>query len=101
MTQDEADLVPLQVEQHQLGKRNVTVQTEAVVNLEPDDVLPLQTPEAFSTIINVLKQLQTSHRELQKSQKATYRMVQTMSEELKTLKQSKRSSFGSLLNSTK
>jgi Sec-independent protein translocase protein TatA len=120
ISQDEADLVQLQVDQHLRSKRNVCVQTDAVVILGPDDVLPPQASEAFSSIMKTLKQLQKSQsdeqksqqevlrsqqellksqQELHKSQQETLNSVGEMSQEIKNLRQS-RNSIGSLLNTT-
>ncbi|XP_062584338.1 serine-rich adhesin for platelets-like [Saccostrea cucullata] len=92
---DERDLINLQIRQHQEGLRNVSVQTEKVVVLGTEDVLPPLMAETFSAMTKTLGQIQ-------KEQQATKALIQDLMGEIKTLKENQlsRPSLGGLLSTS-
>ncbi|XP_062604469.1 mucin-5AC-like [Saccostrea cucullata] len=83
--------------QQQQGQQSVSSQTDTVVILGPDDVLPSQNPPSYNNILKILK-------ELQKSQQESKQMIQDLSKEMKEMKQNQqntRMSIGSLLQTSK
>lgn len=58
------DLINLQVEQYKRGIESKTNQTEAVVILGPNDVLPPLSSDAFQNTLDLLKELKKGHHDM-------------------------------------
>ncbi|XP_052691832.1 uncharacterized protein LOC128169804 [Crassostrea angulata] len=106
LSADERDLINLQVEQYKRGLETESTQTEAVVILGPNDVLPPLTSDAFQNIMELLKDLKKGQQdmkvqveELKKEQREMKSQVQDLTREVAALKErpSSRNSVGSLL----
>lgn len=94
------------MEQYKRGLETETTQTEAVVILGPNDVLPPLTSDAFQNIMELLKDLKKGQQdmkvqveELKKEQREMKSQVQDLTREVAALKErpSSRNSVGSLL----
>lgn len=70
----------LQLQQHQEELRNVGAQTETVVILGPEDVLPPHLTETFAEIMKTLHQMQREQHE-------TKGLVRELMTEVRTLKE--------------
>lgn len=106
MSADERDLINLQVEQYKRALESKTTQTEAVVILGPNDVLPPLLSDAFQNTLDLLKELKKGQqdmkvqvKELKKEQQETKSQVQDLTREVVALKErpSNRNPVGSLL----
>lgn len=91
------------MEQYKRGLETETTQTEAVVILGPNDVLPPLTSDAFKSIMELLRNLKKGQQdmkvqveELKKEQRETKSQVQDLTREVAALKErpsSRNSSF--------
>lgn len=76
LSADEQDLVQQQIHQHQNGKKSVASQTDEIVMLGPDDMLPTTAPNELKLIMKLLQKME-------ESQKKTSKSVKTLSADVK------------------
>lgn len=86
LTPDEQDLVKLQIEQNDRGKVNVGTQTDSVVVIGPEDLIPVVNSTGSSAVMAILAQIQDTQTEMLDNVKALCEDMREMNNLLNCLK---------------
>lgn len=80
LTPDEQNLVKLQIEQKKRGKVNVGTQTDPVIVIGPEDLLPAIHPTGSPAVMAILAQIQDTQMEMLEKVKTLCENVQELDE---------------------
>lgn len=69
LSADEQDLVQQQIHQHQNERKSIASQTDDIVMLGPDDVLPTAAPNELKLIMKLLHKMEQSQKKTEESVK--------------------------------
>lgn len=86
LTPDEQDLVKLQIEQNERGKVNVGTQTDTVIVIGPEDLIPVVNSTGSSAVMAILAQIQDMQTEMLDNVKALCEDMREMNNLLNSLK---------------